>query len=126
MGQAEGLVIAIDGKTARGSKDGEVPGAHLVAAYCSGAQAVLAQIQVDAKTNEHKAALELLGVLPVRGNVFTGDAMFCQRDFCFKVIDAGGDYVLVVKDNQPSLAIDIGSGLAYDEQARRTAAAFSP
>lgn len=126
LGQAEGLAIAIDGKTARGSKDGEVPGVHLVAAYCPDAQAVLAQVRVDAKTNEHKAALELLGILPVKGNVFTGDALFCQRDFCFKVIDGEGDYVLLVKDNQPSLAVDIAAGLASDEQARRTAAAFSP
>ncbi len=118
--------ISIDGKTLRGSKDGEAPGQHLVAAYAPLVEAVLVQVRVDAKTNEHKAALELLGILPIKGNVFTGDAMFCQRDFCFKVIDAGGDYVLVVKDNQPSLTIDIGSGLAYDEQARRTAAAFSP
>jgi DDE_Tnp_1-associated/Transposase DDE domain len=126
LAQVEGLVISIDGKTARGSRDGEVPGVHLVAAYCSDAQAVLAQLRVDAKTNEHKAALELLGVLPVKGNVFTGDAMFCQRDVCEKVIGAGGDYVLVVKDNQPSLAIDVAAGLAFDAQQRRQAAAFFP
>src|ERR1051325_896081 len=43
-----------DGKTRRGSRDGEVPGQHLVAAYAPAVQAVLAQIRVDAKTNEHK------------------------------------------------------------------------
>src|SRR5215213_1046642 len=63
--------FALDGKTARGSRDGEVPGHHLVAAYCAEAQAVLAQVRVDAKTNEHKAALTLLGVLPVKGNIIT-------------------------------------------------------
>ncbi len=52
--------IALDGKTPRGSRDGDVPGQHFVAAYCAAAQAVLAQVKVDAKTNEHKAALELL------------------------------------------------------------------
>ncbi len=118
--------IALDGKTARGSRDGDVPGQHLVAAYCSQAQAVLAQLRVDAKTNEHKAALQLLGVLPVKGNIISGDAMFCQRDVCAAIIAAGGDYVFTVKDNQPSLVIDIGAGLAYQEQARRLAAAFSP
>lgn len=118
--------ISLDGKTARGSRDGEVPGQHLVAAYCAEAQAVLAQIQVDAKTNEHKAALELLGILPLKGNIITGDAMFCQRDLCAEIIAAGGDYVFTVKDNQPSLVIDIGAGLGYEEQARRLAAAFSP
>jgi len=118
--------IALDGKTARGSRDGDLPGQHLVAAYCAEAQAVLAQIRVDAKTNEHKAALQLLGILPVKGNIVTGDAMFCQRDLCAAIIAAGGDYVFTVKDNQPSLVIDIGAGLAYQEQAQRRAAAFSP
>jgi hypothetical protein len=120
------LAIHLDGKTARGSRDGDVPGQHLVAAYCSEARAVLAQIRVDAKTNEHKAALQLLGILPVKGNLFTGDALFCQRDLCAAIIQGGGDYLFTVKDNQPSLRIDIAAGLAYEEQARRLAAAFSP
>ena len=118
--------ISVDGKTARGSHDGEVAGQHLVSAYCDEAQAVLAQVKVDAKTNEHKAALELLGLLPVKGNIFTGDAMFCQRDLCAAIIEGGGDYVLTAKDNQPSLVIDIQAGLAYQEQAQRLQAAFSP
>ncbi len=118
--------ISLDGKTARGSRDGEVPGQHLVAAYCATAQAVLAQIKVDAKTNEHKAALNLLGILPVKGNILTGDALFCQRDLCAAIIEAGGDYVFTAKDNRPSLVIDIAAGLAYQEQARRLTAAFSP
>jgi hypothetical protein len=118
--------IALDGKTARGSRDGNVPGQHLVAAYCGQAQAVLAQLRVDAKTNEHKAALQFLGILPVRGNIISGDAMFCQRDVCATIIAAGGDYVFTVKDNQPSLVIDIGAGFAYQEQTRQLAATFSP
>jgi predicted transposase YbfD/YdcC len=119
-------VISLDGKTARGSRDGEVPGQHLVAAYDSDARAVLAQIRVDAKTNEHKAALQLLGILPLAGAIFVGDAMFCQRDLCATIVEGGGDYVFFVKDNQPSLDIDIGAGLAYEAQARSQAAAFSP
>jgi hypothetical protein len=120
------LVVALDGKTARGSKDSELPGQHLVAAYAPNCQAVLAQIRVDAKTNEHKAALELLGVLPLQGCIVTGDAMFCQRDVCEKIIDKGGDYILFAKDNQPSLVTDIKAGLAFSEQTRRIAASFSP
>src|SRR5262245_18209219 len=96
-------LISLDGKTARGSREGELPGQHLVAAYLAEAQAVLGQIKVDAKTNEHKAALEVLGILPGKGNILTGDAMFCQRDLCAAIIAAGGDYVFTVKDNQPSL-----------------------
>jgi hypothetical protein len=119
-------VISLDGKTARGSKDGEAPGHHLVAAYEDDTRAVLAQLRVDAKTNEHKAALQLLGILPVANTIFVGDALFCQRDLCAAIVHRGGDYVFFVKDNQPSLAVDIGAGLAFDAQARSRAAAFSP
>jgi hypothetical protein len=126
LGPRDGLHICIDGKTARGSKDSDAPGHHLLAAYAPAAQAVLAQLRVDAKTNEHKAALQLLGILPTRGCLFTGDAAFCQRDFCEKVIDGEGDYVLTVKDNQPSLAVDIAAGLAFGDEKRRQAAAFPP
>jgi DDE_Tnp_1-associated len=124
---ADGLHVCIDGKTARGSRDGDAPGHHLVAAYAPAAQAVLAQLRVDARTNEHKAALELLGVLPLKGRIFTGGAMSCQRDVAEKIAEGGGgDYVLIVKDNQPSLAADIAAGLAFEAQQRRQAAAFSP
>ena len=126
LGTPDELHVCIDGKAARGSKDGDIPGHHLVAAYAPAVQAVLAQLRVDAKTNEHKAALELLGILPVKGCIFTGDAAFCQRDICEKIVDGGGDYVLFVKDNQRSLAIDIAAGLAFEDQKRRQAAAFPP
>ncbi len=119
-------VVSLDGKTLRGSKDGDAPGHHLVAAYAADARAVLAQVRVDAKTNEHKAALQLLGILPLTGTLFVGDALFCQRDLCAKIIEGGGDYLFFVKDNQPSLSADIGAGLAYDAQARSLATAFSP
>lgn len=124
--EGEERVICLDGKTARGSRDGDVPGQHLVAAYAPHGQAVLAQLRVDAKTNEHKAALQLLGILPLQGTIVTGDALFCQRDVCTKIIEKGGDYIFFVKDNQPSLVIDIDAGLAFQEQTQRTAAAFSP
>lgn len=126
LGTPDGLHVCIDGKAARGSRDGDVPGLHLVAAYAPAARAVLAQLRVDAKTNEHKAALELLGILPIRGCVFTGDAAFCQRDFCATVVDGGGDYVLFVKENQPALGIDVAAGLEFEAEKRRQAAAFPP
>lgn len=126
LSEQEMAVLALDGKTLRGSRDGSVPGQHLVAAYAVEAAAVLAQLRVDAKTNEHKAALQLLGILPVRGRIITGDAMFCQRDLCRKIIDDGGDYLFTVKDNQPSLATDIRAGLSWEDQQRRRAAIFSP
>jgi hypothetical protein len=118
--------ISLDGKTLRGSRNGEVPGQHLVAAYAPQVQAVLAQIRVDAKTNEHKAALRLLGILPLKGKVVVGDAMFCQRDLAAQIIEAGGDYVLMVKENQPGLQADIQAGFAHEAAARSIAAATSP
>lgn len=106
--------IALDGKTLCGSADGEAPGVHLLSAYSHEAKAVLAQMRVDAKTNEHKAALQLLGVLPIKGKVVTGDAMFCQKEVAEAIREAGGDYVLVVKDNQKELKEDIRVALQGD------------
>ena len=118
--------VSLDGKSLRGSRDGEAPGQHLVSAYAHEHQAVLAQMRVDAKTNEHKAALELLGILPVKGRVVLGDAMFCQRDLCQKIIDRGGDYLFLVKGNQLGLERDIAAGFGFEAAARSIAAAFSP
>src|SRR5258708_7045962 len=112
LGRDDAPHLAIDGKTARGSRDGGTPGVHLVSAYAPDVKAVLAQLRVDAKTNEHKAALELLGVLAVKGKVITGDAMFTHRDVCAKVTERGGDYVLPVKENQPTLGKDIAAAFA--------------
>lgn len=118
--------VSLDGKTLRGSRDGEVPGHHLVSAYAHEHHAVLAQIRVDAKTNEHKAALQLLGILPLKGRVVLGDAMFCQRDVCAQIVTQGGDYLFTVKGNQQGLERDIAAGFAYEASARGIAAAFSP
>ena len=118
--------VSLDGKTLRGSRDGETPGHHLVSAYAHQPQAVLAQLRVDAKTNEHKAALELLGILPVKGRVILGDAMFCQRDVCAKIVEQGGDYLFTVKGNQRGLERDIAAGFGFEAGARSIAAAFSP
>ena len=104
--------LALDGKSLRGSRDIGTPAAHLVAAYAPDVEAVLGQIRVDTKTNEHKAALELLGVLPLRGRVVTADAMFTHRDVCATIVGRGGDYLLPAKDNQPNLLRDIQAAFA--------------
>jgi DDE_Tnp_1-associated/Transposase DDE domain len=111
--------IALDGKTLKGSRDGEVPGVHLLAAFAPEHAAVLGQLRVDAKTNEHKAALRLLDILPLQDKLVSGDAMFTHRDFAQAVRDGGGDYLLFVKDNQPELKAQIEAALHED-------AAFSP
>lgn len=133
-----GEAIALDGKTLRGSASRGVPGVHLLAAYAPQVTAVLGQLRVEAKTNEHKAALQLLGILPLQGKIVTGDAMFCQKDVCAKVRERGGDYVFTVKDNQPQLhfniaamfaesasfsplptaALGVGAGLRHDDRQR--------
>lgn len=77
--------VSIDGKTLRGTQGHEVPGVHVLAAYAHEAKVVLDQVPVDAKTNEHKAALELLDMIPLEGKLVTGDAMFCQRDLSRKI-----------------------------------------
>jgi hypothetical protein len=113
------VATAIDGKTLRGSNDGEAPAVHLLSAYVPACAAVIAQMRADAKTNEHKAALSLLGVLPSKDKVVTFDAMFTHRDVAEAVLERGGDYLLIVKDNQPTLKAQIEA--AFDDEA-----AFSP
>ncbi len=99
--------IALDGKVVRGSRDGELPGVHLLAAYAPQASAVVAQMTVAASTNEHKAALRLLGVLPLAGRVITADAMFTHPDVAQRVLDSGGDSVLYAKGHQTLLRADL-------------------
>jgi hypothetical protein len=111
--------VALDGKTARGSADGDAPGVHLLSAFVPSAAAGIGQLRVEATTNEHKAALRLVGVLPLGGKVVTGDALFTHRDVAAKVLGGGGDYVPFVKDNQPELKGQIEAALHGD-------AAFSP
>jgi hypothetical protein len=118
--------ISIDGKTLRGSRDGGVPGQHLLAADAPTVKAVLAQVKVEATTHEHTAALRLLGILPLAGQVVVGDAMFCQRDVAEAIVDRGGDDVPTVKENPPGLGVDIRSGFAFESAARSIAAATSP
>jgi hypothetical protein len=105
--------LSLDGKTLRGSTDVQLPGVHLLAAYAHEAGLVLRQIPVDAKTNEHKAALEMLDLIPVEGKLVTGDAMFCQRDLSRKIRAKQGDYLWPVKANQPDLLAAIED--AFDD-----------
>jgi hypothetical protein len=114
--------ISLDGKRLRGSRDGEVAGAHLLAAYAPRASAVIAQMTVEATTNEHKAALRLLGVLPaLGGTVVTADAMFTHADVCVAIQRKQGDYILYAKDNQGGLRDDLEATFAAAESGE-----FSP
>src|SRR5512142_2538666 len=126
LGPKEAEHLAIDGKTARGSRQAQTPGVHLLSTYAPDVRAVAAQLRVDAKTNEHKAALELLGVLPVRGRIISGDGMFTHRDFCEKVLEGGGDYVLPVQENQPTLRANIEAAFAEPQAGLSPPASPTP
>lgn len=99
--------IALDGKTLRGSKDGDLPAVHLLAAFGQRTKVVFNEHFVNHKTNEIKVIVPLLDELEIKGKVITADAMHTQKDFCENVISRGGDYVLTVKDNQKGLREDI-------------------
>jgi predicted transposase YbfD/YdcC len=101
-------IVALDGKTIRrslDSADGKGP-IHVVNAWASANEVVLAQFKVDAKTNEITALPELLRMLNLAGAVVTIDAMGCQVDIARQIHEQGADYVLSVKENQPSLYHD--------------------
>jgi predicted transposase YbfD/YdcC len=95
--------LAIDGKTIRGSVDGAQRAAHIVSAFSTDLGMVFGQERVDQKSNEITAIPELLEALYVEGFLVSIDAMGCQKDIARKIIDKGGDYLLMVKGNQPEL-----------------------
>jgi predicted transposase YbfD/YdcC len=96
------MVIVIDGKTVRGTITVEDPfGLHLLAAYLPGEGIVLMQMVVEKdKENEIVVAPKLLQCLDLRNKVVIGDAMHAQRQISAQIVEAGGDYVWIVKDNQ--------------------------
>ncbi|HEY6376105.1 MAG TPA: ISAs1 family transposase [Edaphobacter sp.] len=100
-----GEVVAIDGKTLRGSFDtvaGKNP-LHLVSAWACTARLTLGQVAVDAKSNEITAIPLLLQLLDLKDCIVTIDAMGCQKDIAAAIRAREADYVLAVKDNQPDL-----------------------
>jgi hypothetical protein len=99
--------IAIDGKSLRGSANSELGALHLVSAWATKAQVSLASVAVDGKSNEITAIPQLLQLLDLQGALVTIDAIGCQKSIARKIIDGGGDYVLVVKGNQDKLQSDI-------------------
>ena len=102
----EGRVVAIDGKSIRRSfehawdKSGM---AHLVSAFASAHRVVLGQVATVGKENEITAIPKLLELLDLTGAVVTIDAMGCQKAIARPIVEGGGDYVLAVKENQPTL-----------------------
>jgi len=102
------VVVAFDGKTVRGTIDLDQPhGEHLLAAYLPEAGLVLMQVAAGEKENEITVAPKLLTCLDLRGKVVIADAMHTQRHLSVQILEAGGEYLWVVKDNQPTLRADI-------------------
>lgn len=102
------IALALDGKTLRGTIPlGQTQGVHLVAAYLPQDGVTLAQVQVAAKENEISVAPTVLAHLDLTGMVVTGDAMYTQRSLSTQIVEAGGDYLWIVKDNQADLRQDI-------------------
>lgn len=119
---ALGGQLAIERKTLRGSADGDRPPAHMVSAFATDLGLVLGQEKVADKSNEITVIPVLLDALYVKGFLISIDAMGCQRDIVAKVIAKGGDYLLAVKGNQPTLLASVetafvdrhGKGLSHE------------
>jgi predicted transposase YbfD/YdcC len=96
-------VIAVDGKTLRGSGHGGEDGRHLLAAFDHAHGVVLGQVEVGAKTNEIPLFAALLDRIEIKDAVITADALHTQRDHATYLAGRGADYLLIVKRNQPGL-----------------------
>lgn len=109
--------VSIDGKTLRGSGNSKAEQSplHLVSAWATDRSLTLGQIAVDDKSNEITAIPELLRILDLKGALVTIDAMGCQKKIAQEIRDAGADYILQVKENQPHLLEDIQACFESDE-----------
>jgi predicted transposase YbfD/YdcC len=108
-------VVAIDGKTVRRSKDGVLGKAalHMVNVWAVDNGLALAQEKVDDKTNEITVIPTLLELLDLEGSIVTLDAMGCQTNIAQAIRDQRADYVLAVKDNQPTLREEIADSFEH-------------
>jgi len=112
-GSLAGKQIAVDGKELRRSFEHswDKSGLHLVTAWCVQDNLVLAQQAVAEKSNEITAMPEVLKLLDIKGAVVTVDAMGTQTEIAAQIVKAGGDYVMAVKKNHPTLCDSIQRAL---------------
>lgn len=115
---AVGDVVAIDGKTLRGSFDtaSKKAAIHMVSAWATKQHLVLGQIKTEEKSNEITAIPRLLDLLDVSGCIVTIDAMGCQREIAKKIVEKGADYVLSLKGNHETVHEEVRT---FFEWARR-------
>jgi predicted transposase YbfD/YdcC len=102
-------LVAIDGKACRGSHDRakDLGALHIVSAWASEEGIALGQVATDAKSNEITAIPQLLEQIDLTGTLITIDAMGCQKEIVKRIVTGGGDCVIAVKDNQPTLLAGI-------------------
>jgi len=112
--QTDGQVIAIDGKTLRGT-DSKL---HLVSAWATHNGISLGQFKVDDKSNEITAIPHLLEMLNLKGSIVTIDAMGCQTAIAEQIITAKADYILAVKGNQGNLHRHVEGRFALTDDPR--------
>ena len=120
QGALTSAAVAIDGKRLRGSKRQGAPAAHLLSALSHRLGLTLFQHPVGDHTNEIGGIVDLLKGLFLQGKIFTFDALLTQRKVAQQIVDGGGDYVMLVKENQPELrAVIAGAidGLAFYREA---------
>ncbi len=101
--------LAVDGKTLRGSRKQGAPGTHLPSVVSQRVGLTVAQVAVDAKTNEIPVTALALRELVLTGRVVTMDALLTQRAIAQAIGAGGGDDVMVAKGNQPQLEQDIAT-----------------
>jgi predicted transposase YbfD/YdcC len=94
-------IVALDGKTLRASASAAIPALHILNAWSSKNRLVIGQLATGSKSNEIKAAPELLKTLDVRGCVVTSDALNTQKSLAAQVVAQGADYLFPLKGNHP-------------------------
>lgn len=106
VGRVKG-VVAIDGKSLRGARDGKKHPLHIVSAWASEHRMLLGQVRTGEKSNEITAIPELLKLLSIEGCIVTIDAMGCQKAIAKSIIASKADYVLSLKGNHRHLCAGV-------------------
>jgi predicted transposase YbfD/YdcC len=106
--------IHLDGKTLRRTRCAarQLKALHVVSAWAGQTGITLGQVAVDAKSNEITAIPQLLELLDLGDKIVTTDAMGCQKAIAQSIVEGGGDYILAVKENQPTLHAEIQAAFA--------------
>ncbi len=106
--------IHLDGKTLRRTRcqSQQLKALHVVSAWAGQTGITLGQVAVDAKSNEITAMPQLLQLLDLHEKIVTTDAMGCQKEIAQTIVAGGGDYILAVKKNQPTLHAEMQAAFA--------------